>query len=141
VALILLALALFIADIYTPTHGVLTVGGMVSFFLGALMLFDRAEPEFRLSLSVIIPATLITALFFMVIVGAGLRAQFLPVRAGPQTMLGKTAPALSSIDAGGGTVFIEGERWRAVSESPIAKGQEVEIVAIEGLTLNVKPRN
>ena len=45
VALMLLAIALFIADIYAPTHGVLTVGGILSFFLGALMLFNRAEPS------------------------------------------------------------------------------------------------
>src|ERR1043165_5989511 len=88
VALILLAVALFIADIYAPTHGVLTVGGIVSFFLGALMLFNHAEPGFRLSLSLIISGTVITALFFIFIVSAGLRAQFLPVRAGCETMLG-----------------------------------------------------
>ncbi len=139
VALMLLATALFIADIYAPTHGVLTVGGIVSFFLGALMLFNRAEPGFRLSLSLIIPATLITALFFMVIVGAGLKAQSLPVRAGRETMLGKVVPARAPIDAGGGNVFIEGELWRAVSDVPVEKDQPVEVVGIEGLTLKVKP--
>jgi membrane-bound serine protease (ClpP class) len=139
IALILLATVLFIVDIYAPTHGVLTAGGIVSFFLGALMLFDRAEPEFRLSLSVIIPATLITALFFMVIVGAGLKAQFLPVRAGRETMLGRIVLARAPIDAGGGSVFIEGELWRAVSEVPVGKDQPVIVVGIEGLTLKVKP--
>src|SRR5580765_136376 len=78
-ALIGLAVLLFIADIYAPTHGVLTFGGIIAFFLGALMLFNRAEPGFRLSLTYIIPATLVTALFFIFVVGAGLRAQFLPV--------------------------------------------------------------
>lgn len=140
VALILLAAALFIADIYAPTHGVLTVGGIVSFFLGALMLFDRAEPGFRLSLSLIIPATALTALFFMFIVGAGLKAQSLPVRAGRETMLGRVVPALAPIDAAGGSVFIEGERWRAVSDVPVLEDQPVEVVGIEGLTLKVKPK-
>src|SRR5213079_3280296 len=54
--LIALALALFIFDIYAPTHGVLTVGGVISFLIGSLMLFNRADPLFRLSLSYIIPA-------------------------------------------------------------------------------------
>jgi membrane-bound serine protease (ClpP class) len=139
IALILLATVLFIVDIYAPTHGVLTAGGIVSFFLGALMLFDRAEPGFRLSLSLIVPATVVTALFFTFIVGAGLRAQFLPVRAGRETMLGKVVPALSPIDAGSGHVFIEGELWRAVSDVNIEKDQPVEVVGIEGLTLKVKP--
>jgi len=140
VALIVLAIGLFIVDIYTPTHGVLTVGGIVAFFFGALMLFDRANPAFRLSLSIIIPATVVTALFFIAIVGAGLRAQFLPVRAGRETMVGKVTPALARIDASSGKVFIEGEYWNAVSETVVEKGQPVEIVAFDGLTLKVIPK-
>lgn len=139
VALMLLAVGLFIADIYAPTHGVLTTGGVVAFFLGALMLFDRANPAFRLSMSLIVPATVVTALFFMFVVGAGLRAQRLPVRAGRETLLGKLAPALAAIDASGGRVFVEGEYWNAVSETPIAKDATVEIVSVDGLTLKVKP--
>ena len=140
VALMVLAIGLFIADIYTPTHGVLTVGGIVAFFFGALMLFDRANPAFRLSLSIIIPATVVTALFFIAIVGAGLRAQFLPVRAGRETMVGKVTPALARIDASSGKVFIEGEYWNAVSETVVEKGQPVEVVGLDGLTLKVRPK-
>ena len=139
-ALIGLAVVLFIVDIYAPTHGVLTFGGIVAFFLGALMLFNRADPAFRLSLVYIIPATLMTAAFFIFVVGAGLRAQFLPVRAGRETMLGKTTPAVARIDAGSGKVFVEGEYWNAVSEVPIEPGHPVEIVGISGLTLKVKPK-
>jgi membrane-bound serine protease (ClpP class) len=139
-ALIGLAVVLFIVDIYAPTHGVLTFGGIVAFFLGALMLFNRADPAFRLSLVYIIPATLITAAFFVFVVGAGLRAQFLPVRAGREILLGKTTPALARIDAATGKVFVEGEYWNAVSEVPIEPGHPIEIVAINGLTLKVKPK-
>ena len=139
-ALIGLAILLFIADIFASTHGVLTVGGIVSFFLGALMLFNRGDPAFRLSLGYIIPGVLVTAAFFVFVVGAGLRAQFLPVRAGKETMLGKTVPALSRIDAQGGKVFIEGEYWNAVSEVAVEKDQPVEIVGLDGLTLKVKPK-
>ncbi|MBI3877389.1 MAG: nodulation protein NfeD [Verrucomicrobia bacterium] len=138
--LIGLAVALFITDIYAPTHGVLTVGGIVSFFLGSLMLFNHAAPGFKLSIAYIIPATLITAAFFIFIVGAGLRAQFNPVRAGSETMLGRTVNALSRIDAQGGKVFIEGELWNAASDTEIEKDQPVEIVGIVGLTLRVKPK-
>lgn len=139
-ALIGLAILLFIADVFAPTHGVLTVGGIVSFFLGALMLFNRGDPAFRLSLSYIIPGVVVTAAFFVFIVGAGLRAQLLPVRAGKEAMFGKTVNALSRIDAQGGTVFIEGERWNAVSEVAVEKDQPVEVVGLEGLTLKVKPK-
>jgi membrane-bound serine protease (ClpP class) len=139
-ALMGLAVALFIMDVYAPTHGVLTFGGIIAFFLGALMLFNRGEPGFGLSLGYIIPATVITALFFIFVVSAGLRAQLMPVKAGKEIMIGKTAPALSRIDATSGKVFVEGEYWNAVSPSPIEAGQTAEIVGIDGLTLEVKPK-
>jgi membrane-bound serine protease (ClpP class) len=139
-ALILLAVALFIIDVFAPTHGILTGGGILAFFLGSLMLFDR-EPAFRLSLGLVIPATILTAAFFLFIIGAGLRAQFLPVKSGPETMLGKTAAALTAIDQAGGQVMIDGEYWKAVSQTPLAKGAAAEIVGIEGLILKVKPKS
>jgi len=140
VALIGLAVLLFIADIFAPSHGVLTVGGVVSFLLGALMLFNRAGPGFELPLAWIIPGVVITTAFFVFVVGAGLRAQFWPVRVGRESMMGLTTRALSRIDAAGGKVFIEGEYWNAVSDTPVEAGQPVEIVGIEGLTLKVKPK-
>jgi membrane-bound serine protease (ClpP class) len=141
-ALIGLALALFIVDVFAPTHGVLTAGGVVSFFLGALMLFNRSDPAFRLSLAYILPATVVTAAFFIFVVAKGVRAQFLPVRAGKETLLGKTIPALAHIDGRSGKVFVEGEYWNAISgsEDSIEPGQSVEITAVDGLTLKVKPK-
>jgi len=138
--LIGLAIALFIVDVYSPTHGILTAGGMVAFFLGALMLFSRAAPGFGLSLSWIVPATLVTAAFFVVVVGKGIRAQFKPAQTGQATMIGRTVNALSRIDSQGGRVFVEGENWKALSEAPVEAGQPVEITGIEGLTLKVKPK-
>jgi membrane-bound serine protease (ClpP class) len=139
-ALIGLAAVLFIVDIYAPTHGVLTFGGILAFFLGALMLFNRAEEGFRLSLLYVLLATGMTALFFIFVAQAGLRAQLLPVRAGSETMLGKIGSAVTPVHGTGGKVFVEGELWNAVSERPIEAGQSAEIVAIEGLTLKVKPQ-
>jgi Membrane-bound serine protease (ClpP class) len=137
-ALITLALMLFIFDIYAPTHGVLTIGGIISFLIGSLMLFNRADPLFRLSLGYIIPATLVTAAFFIFVFGKGLRAQRLPVKAGAETMIGKTVTALTPIDSRGGRIFVEGEYWNAVSDTPIEQGKPVEIAAVQGLALKVK---
>ena len=139
--LIGLAVVLFITDVYSPTHGVLTAGGIVTFFLGAMMLFSQAGPGFGLSLRWIIPATVLTALFFIFVVGKGIRAQFKPALTGTGTMIGKTVNALSRIDSAGGRVFIEGETWNAVSAAPVEAGQPVEITGIEGLTLKVKQKN
>jgi membrane-bound serine protease (ClpP class) len=73
-------------------------------------------------------------------VGAGVRAQRLPVRAGRETMVGKVVPALDRIDAGSGKVFVEGEYWNAVSEVGVEKDQPVEIIGVDGLVLKVKPK-
>jgi membrane-bound serine protease (ClpP class) len=137
-ALIGLAFVLFIIDLYAPTHGALTFGGIVAFFLGALMLFKGAGPAFHLSLTFITSATVLTALFFIFVVGAGLRAQRLPPRTGREAMLGRTVPAMERVDSQGGHIFIEGEWWKAISEAPVEPGHVVQIVGIDGLTLKVK---
>jgi membrane-bound serine protease (ClpP class) len=138
--LILLGVGMLIAEFFVVSHGLLTVGGAITFFLGALMLFDRSDPFLRLSLSIIIPATVVTVLFFLFVVGAGLKAQLLPVKTGREAMIGQTTRALTKIDRDGGKVFIEGEYWNAVSDEAIQEGETVEIIAIEGLTLKVRPK-
>jgi membrane-bound serine protease (ClpP class) len=140
IVLIGLAITLFVVDIFAPTHGVLTAGGIVSFFLGAMMLFSQAGPGFELSLAWIVPATVVTAAFFIFVVSKGIRAQFRPIQSGRETMLGQTVLARSRIDSQGGRVFIEGENWNATSETPVEAGQPVEVIRIEGLTLKVKPK-
>lgn len=139
IAMIGLAIGLFVIDVFTPSHGVLTTGGAIAFFIGSLMLFDRSQPFLRISLAVIIPATLLTVAFFLFVAGAGVRAQFWPVQSGKDTMLGKRVRALEPITATSGRVFIEGEYWNAVSDTPVATDAEVEVLAVNGLTLKVKP--
>jgi membrane-bound serine protease (ClpP class) len=138
--LIALALMLFIFDVYAPTHGVLTIGGIIAFLVGSLMLFDRADPFFRLSLGYIIPATLITAAFFLFVIGKGLRAQRLPVKVGIESLIGKTATALTPIDSHSGRIFVEGEYWNATSDARIDQGETAQITGVRGLTAMVKKR-
>jgi membrane-bound serine protease (ClpP class) len=139
--LIGLAVGLFVIDVFAPTHGVLTGGGIVAFLIGSLMLFNHRDPLFRLSLAYIIPSVILTAAFFIFVAGKGLRAQRLPVKVGKETMLGKTVSALTPIDPNDGKVFVEGEYWTAKSDMPIGQGDSVQIVAVEGLTLKVIPKN
>jgi membrane-bound serine protease (ClpP class) len=141
VALLVLAVLLFVAEAFTPTFGLLTAGGVAAFLLGSLMLFDNLAPAFQLSLQVVIPATLVTAAFFIFVVGAGLRAQRLPSRSGLATMIGRKGEALSDIGPDGGRVRLDGEDWRAISAAPIRKGEAAEIVSMKGLLLTVKPIN
>ena len=138
--LIALALMLFIFDVYATTHGVLTIGGVAAFLIGSLMLFNRGDPLFRLSLNYIIPATLVTAAFFIFVIGKGLRAQLLPVKVGEETLIGKTVTALTPIDSRGGRIFVEGEYWNAVSDAPIEKDEQAEIAAVQGLTVKLQAK-
>lgn len=133
------AIGLFVIDLFAPTHGILTGGGVIAFFLGVFMMFDRSEPFLRLSLAWLVPATVVTALFFVFVVGAGIRAQRQPARTGAGSMVGRTVVAAGRIDADGGRVFLEGEHWRAVSPEPVPAGARVTIVGRDGLTLQVRP--
>lgn len=138
-ALIALAIILFVSEAFTPTFGALTAGGVVCFFLGSLMLFENSP--MKLPLQFLVPATVVTGLFFMFVVTAGIRAQFRPVRVGRETMIGREVEALTAIDRQGGKVFLEGEHWNAVSDEAVPAGGRVEIVAQQGLTLHVKPKS
>src|ERR1051325_10387629 len=132
--LIALALALFIFDIYAPTHGELTIGGIIAFLVGSLMLFNHADPLFRLSLGFIVPATVVTAAFFLFVIGKGLRAQRLSVKTGWEALIGQTVTALTPIDSHGGRIFVEGENWNATSQTRIEQGERAQIIGVRGLT-------
>jgi membrane-bound serine protease (ClpP class) len=138
--LIGLAVVLFVIDLFAPTHGVLTGGGILAFLVGSLMLFDQRDPLFRLSLWYIIPSAVLITGFFVFVVGKGVRSQLVPAKTGMQTMLGKEVNALTQIDSASGKVFYEGAYWNARSAAPIRQGAPVRIVAIEGLTLRVAPK-
>ena len=135
--LIGLAIILFIAEAFTPTFGLLIAGGAVSFFLGALMLFQDLPKSMELSWGWLIPATLLTTIFFVWIVSAGLKIQFTRHKTGIEAMVGKQAEVVDKVDKNGGRVFVDGEYWNAISDEPISKGEFCEIVEIKGLRMKV----
>lgn len=137
-ALLLLAIILFGAEAFTPTFGLLTSAGAVSFFFGLLMLFQDFPEGLSISWAWFIPATVIMMLFFMFIAGAGLKIQLEKTRrTGGESMVGKLAKVVDRVDSSGGRVFVDGEYWNAVSKEPIEPGSTCEILAIRGLTLTV----
>lgn len=137
-ALIGLAIMLFIAEAFTPTFGLLVAGGSVSFFLGALMLFQDLPDSMALSWEWVLPATLLTAAFFVWIAGAGLKIQFAESRTGRESMIGRLAHVIDETGPSGGRVFINGEYWNAVSDEPLREGEICVVDGMEGLTLQVK---
>jgi membrane-bound serine protease (ClpP class) len=141
--LIFLAIALFVIEAFTPTYGILLTGGAISFFLGALMLFQDMPDEMGISLYWLVPATLLTVLFFAWIVTYGIRAQFGEHRAGLESLIGKEARVMETVDSEGGRVSVAGEFWNAVTRDGdvIEEGEHCEIVKFEGLKIVVKPKN
>lgn len=139
VGLIGFAMLLFLAEVKVVSHGVLTVGGVASFVIGALMLMDTSlSPALRVSWQVVIVMTVLIVLFFLFVVGAAIRAHRRPVATGSEGMKGERGRTLGPLDPRG-QVLIEGERWRArAAEGRIEEREEVEVVEQDGFTLVVR---
>ena len=139
VGLIVFAMLLFLAEVTVVSHGVLTVGGVASFVIGALMLMDTSlSPALTVSWQVVIVMTVLIVLFFLFVVGAAIRAHRRPVATGTEGMTGERGQTLGPLEPRG-QVLIEGERWRARAvEGQIAEGELVEVVGQEGFTLVVR---
>jgi membrane-bound serine protease (ClpP class) len=137
VALLVLAVVFFIAEIKVQSHGLLAAGGVLSMLLGSLLLFQGEGV--RVSYGLVGGATLVTTAFFMLIVGAGLRAQRRPVASGAPGMIGMRGTVIERA-APLGRVSIGGVVWNARSREPAEVGSEVEVVAVDGLTVEVRPR-
>jgi membrane-bound serine protease (ClpP class) len=140
VLLILFAIILFIAEIKVISHGLLTVGGIVSLVMGSLLLFDSSEPALRISLQVLVPAVTIISLFFVGVISLVVKAQLSKKHTGKEGMEGAEGVAVTEILAQG-KVLIKGEYWNAMSERKIEQGKPVRVISVEGLNLNVEEIN
>lgn len=137
--LIGLAIALFVIEAFTPTFGILLTGGAVSFFLGALLLFQDFPKEMQLDWYWLVPATILMMVFFGWIATSGIKAQFTENRSGLESLVGKKAEVTDTITASGGKVFIAGEYWNAVAVGEeIKENERCEIVSFQGLTVTVR---
>lgn len=137
ILLIIFGVILFIAEIKVMSHGMLTVGGVISLILGSVLLFDTPEPALKLSFQVLIPAVLVASGFFIVVIWLAVKAQLREHFTGSEAMIGDETEALTDIDEEG-KVFVRGEYWNAKSENPIKKGAKVKIIRVEGLSLIVE---
>lgn len=138
IALILFAIVLFIAEIKIISHGILSIGGVISLLIGSLMLFKTNGSSLGISWSVLIPAVVVTSLFFIVIVGIALKAQLRPRQGGAEGMVGLTGVAVGNVHERG-KVLINGEYWDALSELPVSDGSRVRVIGVERLNLKVEP--
>jgi membrane-bound serine protease (ClpP class) len=138
VLLIVVGLILFILEVKVTSYGMLTVGGIISVVLGSLMLFDSPLPFLKVSLSVIIPAAIATALFFVVTFRLAYKAYKRKPVTGSEGLIGMEGSAKTDITAEGGAAIVHGEYWSAYSDGYIAKGSRVVVEEIIGLKVKVK---
>ena len=138
IALIILALIFFIAEVKVVSYGMLTVAGIISMVIGSLMLFKSADPAIRVSLDVVISMAVFTAIVVAFLVSMVLRTHRSQVTTGSEGLINKRGVARTEI-APRGKVFVHGEIWDAVAENPIAAGAPIGVVAVEGMVLRVRP--
>jgi len=145
--LIVLAMIFFIAEALTPTFGLFTIAGVVTFILGGLMLFGKgnggvylvSEGTFSLLRLAIIVMAILLGLFFLFGMATVVRAHKRKPEAGKEEMIGEVGKVVEDLDPEG-LVKVHGEIWRAVSRdgSKIRVGERVKVVGIKGLTLIVE---
>jgi len=132
-ALILLAAILFIAEVKVVSHGFLTIGGMISFFFGGLMLIDTVDPNLQISKSVLIAVVacigVVVALASWLVIKAARHRPFI----GNEGLIGKIAEV-----RGGNMVYVDGALWKIATDVHLNQGEKVEVVAVDSLTLKVK---
>lgn len=138
VLLIVLSVVLFVIDVKASTHGVLTAGGLISMFMGSVMLFNSPDPALRVSLQVIVPVVAVVGGFFALAVWLSLRSQFRKPATGSAGLVGQEGDARTVVDANDGTVFVAGTHWHAVAGVDIPAGSKVRVTAVNGMTLTVE---
>ena len=140
VALIIFAVILFILEIKIVSHGILAVGGIIFLLLGSMMLIKSGSgfEMLRISRAVIYTATAVSALFFLFVIGAGIKAQGRKVVTGLDALIGDTGEVVEALEPTG-MVRVQGELWSAESLSgAIAKGEKVRIREMKNLKLYVE---
>jgi membrane-bound serine protease (ClpP class) len=140
VALIILGIAMFVMEVLTPTYGPLTIGGIVSMFIGSTMLINSSSEFLQISKPLIFAVIGTTAAFFIFALGAVIRAMKSKPTTGKEGLTGAIGKTVSDINSKGGKVFIRGEYWNALSDKKIKKDTEVEVVEVKGLKIKVKKK-
>jgi membrane-bound serine protease (ClpP class) len=137
IALIILGVSLFIAEIKVTSYGLLTVGGIIALFFGSTMLFSSPHDFMRVSVPIALSfsiATLAIASFLSYIV---IRSRRKTSPVGREGLLGTTGEVMTW-DEGGGKVLVHGEIWAAQSDEKFSRGDKVTVSSSDGMTLKIK---
>jgi membrane-bound serine protease (ClpP class) len=137
VLLIALAIILFVLEMKVASYGLLSLGGVISLFLGSLMLFEGTAPGMRLSWRVLVPTVVMVSGFFVAVAGLVFRSQVSKPRTGDKGLVGEVGVAKSRLEPEG-KVFVHGELWNAVAPGRIEAGAKVRVVSVDRLLLKVE---
>jgi len=137
VLLILLAVGLFITEIFVPAYGILTTGGIISLVIGSLILFSESEASMQVDTGLIVVTAVFFAGFVAFLVWATIRGQTRKVTTGREGIIGQSAIVKTALEPKG-MVLVEGELWTAELDSGSAQpGEEVMIQKVDNLKLYV----
>jgi membrane-bound serine protease (ClpP class) len=136
--LILLGIALMIAEAFVTSFGILGLGGIVAFVIGSVILMDTDMPGFGVDPGLIAGFALSSAVFFIIVIGLLLKSRHKPIVSGKEEMIGLVGEVIDDF-TGTGMVRIHSENWRASCDQPLRKNENVRVTAIDGLLLRVMP--
>jgi membrane-bound serine protease (ClpP class) len=134
--LILLGIALMTAEVFSPSFGVLGLGGLVAFVVGSVLLMDTEIPAYQIALPMILGVTTFSAVLLVLGVGMMMRARRRPVVTGLNHLLGATAE-VEAVPGGVARVNLDGELWTVACDESLAPHDRVTVESIDGLTLHV----
>jgi membrane-bound serine protease (ClpP class) len=135
--LIIFGIILFILEIKIISHGLLTIGGIISMIIGSLMLFESPAPFLRISIYIVLPAVIFTALFFTVTLRLAYKAYKSKPVTGSEGLVGEEGLARTDIAKDGGMVSVHGEIWSAYSDDSISKGEKIVVDSVSNLKIKV----
>ena len=138
-ALILVGIALMVAEAFAPSFGALGLGGIAAFVFGAIMMFDSGIPGFGISILFVSIIAIFAALAIIWLVGYLVRLRRRGAVSGRGSIIGGVGTAMADFAGNEGKVWLEGESWAAKSNMTIEKDQQVIVTAMDGLVLTVEP--
>ena len=135
-ALLVLGIGLMVAEAMVPSFGILGIGGVIAFSIGALMLFDTEMEAFQVGLPTIFATAVVSAALIFATVNIAMRIRRQAVITGDAALIGSIGHAMADFEDEG-QVKVGAEIWRATSDSPIAAGEKVSVKGVDGLLLTV----
>ncbi|MGH6892596.1 MAG: NfeD family protein [Dongiaceae bacterium] len=137
VALVLLGVALMVAEAFAPSFGILGLGGIAAFAIGSIIMFKAGAPGFGLPIPVVVASSIVTAGLLLLVLAMLVRSRRKPVITGSQGLMG-SAGEVVEWSGGGGRVRVRGELWRARAGETLRPGDRIQVQGREGLVLVVE---